>query len=599
MNRPLSFPLALIALCLAMPLAATNAAMIEEDMTCGSAMILGEPPSEEACERIATLLDELKRKPEDKIYVARQRAKEDVEKLRALLVSEGYFSATAQSDVSAQSPYHPRLHLTPGPRFRIETYHLIYEGDLHPPLADNPKALGIRAKASARGKDIVELESEVLSHLQSQGYPQAQQTGRKILAIFESKTANIHLTFRPGPFCTYGPTSVTGLERLKPEFVTSLVTFKTGKPCSLTEIEEERRKLGRTGLFSATDIRPSPEQEEDGTKRSMEVAVKEAKARTIGLGLSYATNRGAGGRIFWEHRNLLGAAENLRAEINIEEIKQEGTLSFRKPLPAKGATVFSILSLKTEARDAFDAQRYSVTLGTDLPINGPWRYKQSIEYEYADVEDAGLREAGHNIQIPLTLSQITVKEPLNTEDGIVLDLTVAPAYSTFGEGSAFVKFDGRVSHHLPLGKERAGERQKWGLSTWIHVGTLQGAATANISPTQLYYGGGSSSVRAIAWEHLGSIALDNTPEGGRSILDGGVEIRRHINKNWQLATFVEGGRVFKAQAPDLEQDLLWGGGFGLRYHTPIGPLRFDIATPFNPRETDDDVQVYIGLGQAF
>ena len=67
----------------------------------------------------------------------------------------------------------------------------------------------------------------------------------------------------------------------------------------------------------------------------------------------------------------------------------------------------------------------------------------------------------------------------------------------------------------------------------------------------------------------------------------------------QIAAFIDGGTVFDSEVPDFSEELLWGAGVGGRYLTPIGPIRVDVATPINPRESDDRFFLYIALGQAF
>lgn len=577
---------------------------------CGPVEITGTPLRDRSCTRLAAYVADLDKTPKNKIFAARQRARQQADDLQALLVSEGYYAASVGFTLETAAPFAVHFSAEPGPRFKITAYEL--EWDLSENGEDGESetaqkesrhpadlaAMGLPPRATPTGETIVEMEEAITGYLQQRGWPEAEITARQILANYESATATVDLTIAPGPYCTYGDWTPEGQVRLKPDFIKALVTFPRGKPCSAAEMEEMRTKLTRTGLFVAADIKPdyaaATNRDDSKSERPMIVRVREAKARSIGAGVSYASNRGAGGHVFWEHRNLLGRAENLRAEILIEEIKQEGALTFRKPVPSRNATLFASTSIQTEARDAYDATRYTFSVGAEYPLWGPWRFHQSIDYEYADVEDAGVRETGHSVLVPLTLSQTTVENPLNTEDGLILDLTVAPAYSTFGDGSAFIKLDGRIAHHLSLDK-----KDRWDVSTWAHVGSLQGAATADISPTQLYYGGGSKSVRAIAWEHLGPLDSDATPLGGRSTLEGGVELRHRIFGNWQVVGFVEGGQTFAARAPDFSEDFLWGGGLGLRYLTAIGPVRIDIATPFNPRESDGDVQFYIGLGQAF
>jgi translocation and assembly module TamA len=64
--------------------------------------------------------------------------------------------------------------------------------------------------------------------------------------------------------------------------------------------------------------------------------------------------------------------------------------------------------------------------------------------------------------------------------------------------------------------------------------------------------------------------------------------------------FLDGGRTFDHAVPDSLSGLFWGTGVGLRYYTPIGPIRLDVAFPLNPRQSiDDSFQLYVSIGQAF
>lgn len=563
------------------------------EQTCGNGIQLADTINEGACARLNSLMDTLERKPDRKAHIVRQRARADAEKIRTLLVSEGYYGTKVLPDILEGEDLSSGFMVRPGKRFKITDHAIIYVSGDGEPLPRSLGEFGLESSSSSRGDDIVAIQKSILVHLRNNGRPLAELSQRKVLANFETLEAKLVFEIYPGPPCIYGPLKVQGLDRLKPAFVSSSVRLREGKVCSREEMDEQRLNLAKTGLFSSVEINPVFDSE-TAKPNPVEINIKEAKARTVGAGLSYATNRGVGGRLYWEHRNLLGGAERLHVELNIEEIQQEGTLSFRKPWPARRAAFFAELGAATEAREAYDANRYALKGGVEYPLWGPWRLATSAEYEYADIEDQGIREEGHSVTVPVVLSQSTVDNILDPKDGIVLTLTAAPTYATFGDGTAFVKLDARFSHHWPLSKD-----QKRQLSTWGHIGSLQGGKASDIPATRLYYGGGSKSVRAIAWEHLGALDAEGIPAGGRSILDGGVEFRTDVTKVWQLVTFVEGGRAFEAPTPDFEEDILWGGGFGVRYQTPIGPVRFDVAVPFDPRPGDDAYQFYIGLGQAF
>lgn len=114
-----------------------------------------------------------------------------------------------------------------------------------------------------------------------------------------------------------------------------------------------------------------------------------------------------------------------------------------------------------------------------------------------------------------------------------------------------------------------------------------------------YYAGGGGSIRGYAFQSVGPLS-DDDPLGGRSLLELSNELRMNVTETLGFAVFLDGGAAFESAYPDLEESVRWGTGLGLRYFTPIGPFRIDVAFPLNRRDdVDDSYQVYISLGQAF
>jgi translocation and assembly module TamA len=97
---------------------------------------------------------------------------------------------------------------------------------------------------------------------------------------------------------------------------------------------------------------------------------------------------------------------------------------------------------------------------------------------------------------------------------------------------------------------------------------------------------------------VGPRLSDNTPEGGLALAEASFEVRHRLNRQWGLVAFVDAGSVSLSETPDFRNGSL-GAGVGVRYNLGFGPLRFDIATPINPRQGDAPVEVYISIGQSF
>ena len=130
------------------------------------------------------------------------------------------------------------------------------------------------------------------------------------------------------------------------------------------------------------------------------------------------------------------------------------------------------------------------------------------------------------------------------------------------------------------------------------LASVQGATTFELPPDQRLYAGGSATVRGYKYQSVGPKFADNRPTGGTSLGAGTVEFRQRFLSSFGAAVFVDAGQVSSSSAP-LSGNLRLGAGAGIRYYTPFGPIRADIAVPLNKQRGDDGLEIYVGIGQAF
>ena len=157
--------------------------------------------------------------------------------------------------------------------------------------------------------------------------------------------------------------------------------------------------------------------------------------------------------------------------------------------------------------------------------------------------------------------------------------------------SAATYFD--LDHILPTDPGRSV------LAARMLAGIAKGAGEFSLPPDQRFYGGGSSTIRGYKYQSVGPQFPGTTdPIGGTEIEAGSVEFRQRIAGSFGAVAFVDGGQV-TADASGVPNDFRIGVGLGVRYYTPIGPIRFDVAMPTKRRSGDDSFEIYIGLGQAY
>ncbi|HOQ89458.1 MAG TPA: BamA/TamA family outer membrane protein, partial [Candidatus Hydrogenedentes bacterium] len=138
------------------------------------------------------------------------------------------------------------------------------------------------------------------------------------------------------------------------------------------------------------------------------------------------------------------------------------------------------------------------------------------------------------------------------------------------------------------------------LAARLRAGIMVGEDFETVPADLRFYAGGGGSVRGYEYQTAGPLDRDEDPLGGRSLLETSVELRRRLTDKIGLVTFVDSGTVYRQGWPDFSEPLRVGAGIGVRYATPMGPLRLDLATPINRRDgVDPAIQVYFGFGQAF
>ena len=89
-----------------------------------------------------------------------------------------------------------------------------------------------------------------------------------------------------------------------------------------------------------------------------------------------------------------------------------------------------------------------------------------------------------------------------------------------------------------------------------------------------FYAGGSQSVRGYQYQSLGPTDDQGVVIGGKYLLTGSVEYELRLNQDWGWALFIDAGNAVN----DFKTAMKQGVGTGIRWQTPVGPLRFDLAS---------------------
>jgi translocation and assembly module TamA len=162
------------------------------------------------------------------------------------------------------------------------------------------------------------------------GYPYAKVLNRKVVVDRATKTMSVTYTADPGPAATFGDVAIDGLKDLGEDYVRHRIRWNRGASYDLRLVEETRKRLIDSGLFSSVKIDHAAKLAADGSV-PMSIHLVERRRHSVGAGLAYNTSEGFGANAFWEDRNLFGEAERLHVDVDLAQQTRDIRAIFRKP----------------------------------------------------------------------------------------------------------------------------------------------------------------------------------------------------------------------------------------------------------------------------
>src|SRR5690606_36474113 len=181
-----------------------------------------------------------------------------------------------------------------------------------------------------------------------------------------------------------------------------------------------QRRLGDTALFSTANAESAADLVDD---RSLLVTVTlvERENRSIGAAAAYSTDIDPSLELFWEHRNLMGENEKLRASATGSFIEQSGEIDFRKPAFLRHDQDL-LVNIKggQEDNDAYERQWVDSLVGLERPIFENWLVAAGLSFGYEIIDehaDNGEDERSFQIfGLPLTATRDTTDDPLDPHE---------------------------------------------------------------------------------------------------------------------------------------------------------------------------------------
>ena len=470
-------------------------------------------------------------------------------------------------------------------------------GNVSIPAEELAEAAGL-APGLVWSREINELSREIIaSFYQSRGFMEAKVSVEELQA-----GASVHLLVEvtEGPLYLFGATSTSGLKKLRPNTVKKELSYRQGDSYSQAKLLGSQGKLYGTNWFESLSTTISSST----SSNNIDVVFEAVENPMLWLkgGIGYGSEEKERVSLGLTHNNFLGRGYKLDISGMLSRIWLEYRADFTNRHFLDSRTELRDASVwRRERRSGYDMEslRNTVSLGRKLAPNlhGSVQYRMQRTLIYnVDPELSGeapslarLRSAG------VSFNRDTTDDFFYPSRGLRSELSVERSGGFWGGDINIYKASLRNTIYHQILPGLTGLISARG--AFVH----ETGRTPDVPIYERLFTGGGNSVRGYSERGVGPTDADGNPLGGKVLLGASAELRFPIYKKLRGALFTDGGQVSDSLAGSAPRRWRYGAGAGLRYQTPVGPIRAYFGYKLNPDRpvTPEMWRVHLSIGEAF
>ncbi len=564
-----------------------------------------------------------------KRYFDRSRFDADLKRIEAFYADRGYPDARVGSfDVKLndkQDAVDVTVTIVEGQPIRVASIQYVGFDDIPPDQLAALKAGAPLAIGQPRDRQqVVSVHELAVNALREHGYPYAKVDTREDDGP-DGRTAMLTFVAEPGKLAHFGPVEISGNESVSDRVIRRELAYRPGDLYQRSLVQETQRRLYRMELFQFANVEPLSQdlQPEEVPTR---ITVAEGKHQRVNFGVGYGTEEKGRVDAEYHHLNFLGGARSAGGHARYSSLDRGVRLDFNQPY-----FFAPHVSLGAEGQQwyTYTPAYRSVVSGAKVTMthrgspDTSWAISLTSEHDSSSIasdvlSDLTLRnnlialgldpttgeQNGRLNALGFDFQRSTADNALDAHRGYQIAFHTEQAgkivAGTFNYYSTSV--DGR--YYVPI-----AEGDRFVVATRLQLGTIRpaGGEQSKIPFSKRFFLGGATSVRGWGTYELSPLSESGLPIGGDSMLGATAELRAGISGNLGAVLFVDAGNVW-ADAWQLRLgDLRYAVGPGLRYQTPVGPVRFDFGYQLNPvpgllvngEPESRRWRIHFSIGQAF
>ncbi|MDX1587471.1 MAG: autotransporter assembly complex family protein [Oleiphilaceae bacterium] len=487
----------------------------------------------------------------------------------------GYYQGQVRFRVIEEDPPVLRLNVTLGEPVRLREVTLRVEGEAADMPAFNlPQSLQLKPGDVLKHNRYEAVKRYYNNQALRFGFFDGRFATQRLRVFPEEGVADVALVYTSGPRYTLGQALFPEDSEFSHRLLQRFVQFEPGDPYDSDEVVQLSRDLRGSNYFQTVLVDADPDQAEE-RQIPVDVDLTPRKPHSLNAGLGYSTDVGPRLRAGWTQHYLNDMGHRRGAEMEVSEPRQNIGAFYEIPLdPPMTDSLRFTGGYQTETIQDTESERFTLGVQWSKRLDSGWQRVVSLRREQDNFRAGDEPRRSTGLLLPgLGFTRLVRDSPTDPSRGYRLQLQ-----ATGAQRSLFSDVD-----ILNLTADARGLVTLFGGHRFLARASLGAVATNEfdrVPPSLRFFAGGDQSVRGYGYQSLTPRDEDNNRIGGRFKMVGSVEYQYPLSKSWRLATFADHG----AAVDSLDDPLKTGVGFGIRWISPVGPLRLDLARSLDAPE---------------
>lgn len=477
------------------------------------------------------------------------------------------------------------LRVDPGPRITWVTADIRIDPELRalPAVAEILRKTPLTPGSPLLHADYDTLREGLLQAGRQAGFFKPKYRRAELRVDVVRREAQAVLDLAAGQRTRFGEILLSG-SQLDAALLARLAPFRKGDWFDAVQMLRFEQRLRDTGYFSELVVRV---RRSDVEVADIEVLAQDVTESRYDVGAGFSTDSDLRLRFGRESPLLNARGDALSINAEVSRIRQSVESTWRIPHSDPLDDVFEVTA-GLQGKSFEDTESLTATSGIAhaMKVFGDWSYRYGISAELERYTVGSETQKDVAYLLPATsISRTTLAPGLDPASGTSVWTSLDFSGNAVGAPADFVRWRGGA------GVLRSLRDDNTRILARAEFGAIWTDAFNEIPASLRFYAGGDRSIRGYDYQTLSPRDVNGKLVGGRYLAVGSVEVSRRVRPNWRIAAFVDGGSAFTEQNDDFYQS----AGLGLRWLSPIGQIRFDIAVPVHDEE-NSGFKLHISMG---